>query len=50
MPDFINHYRCPRCQNEWSDRWSATCDEDCPNCGLRHISPYRSDDAESDDE
>ncbi len=40
---FLNHYRCPRCQHEWSDVWTATCDDDCPKCGTRHISPYDSE-------
>jgi DNA-directed RNA polymerase subunit RPC12/RpoP len=41
---FVNHYRCPQCKKEWSDKWDATCDDDCPHCGCRHISPYRSED------
>ena len=49
---FDNHYDCPRCGTAWTDTWSAQCDDDCPNCGLRHISPSSSDDAgdEADDE
>ena len=46
MPWFINYYRCPQCGETWCDEWSATCDDDCPACGTRHISPYKSDDAE----
>ena len=42
---FINHYTCPRCKHQWDDRWTATCDDDCPECGLRHITPTHSDDA-----
>jgi hypothetical protein len=41
---FCNHYHCDRCDHEWSDEWSATCDDDCPKCGARHWSPFRSDD------
>lgn len=41
---FLNHYRCSECGQEWNDIWSATCDDDCPKCGARHISPYASDD------
>ena len=44
MPWFRNHYRCDRCGHEWSDDWAATCDDDCPHCGARHMSPYKSDD------
>jgi DNA-directed RNA polymerase subunit RPC12/RpoP len=41
---FRNYYRCDRCVHEWADEWSATCDDDCPRCGARHWSPYKSDD------
>jgi predicted nucleic acid-binding Zn-ribbon protein len=44
MAWFRNHYECERCEHEWSDEWSSTCDDDCPNCGARHMSPYESDD------
>jgi len=44
MPWFRNHYRCARCHHRWSDEWSATCDDDCPECGARHMSPTASDD------
>jgi DNA-directed RNA polymerase subunit RPC12/RpoP len=46
MALFINFYRCAECTAEWTDTWSATSDDDCPNCGARHISPYKSEDAE----
>ena len=36
---FLNHYECPRCDCAWSDAWSCQVDDDCPTCGLRHISP-----------
>jgi predicted nucleic acid-binding Zn-ribbon protein len=41
---FRNYYRCERCGHEWTDEWSATCDDDCPKCGARHMSPLDSDD------
>ena len=44
MPWFRNYYQCERCKHEWADEWSATCDDDCPNCGARHMSPSKSDD------
>lgn len=44
MPWFRNHYRCARCHGTWSDEWSATCDDDCPLCGARHMSPTTSED------
>ena len=49
MALFRNFYRCDRCGHEWTDDWSATCDDDCPACGARHMSPYKSEDiAESE--
>ena len=49
MQLFRNFYRCARCQHDWTDVWSATCEDDCPQCGARHMSPYKSEDAEGDD-
>jgi DNA-directed RNA polymerase subunit RPC12/RpoP len=43
---FRNFYKCYRCNEEWEDVWSATCDDDCPHCGARHCSPYKSEDEE----
>ena len=43
---FRNFYRCASCGHQWTDVWSATCDDDCPHCGARHMSPYKSDDAQ----
>jgi hypothetical protein len=45
---FRNYYRCAECGCEWTDVWPAQCDDDCPWCGARHMSPYKSEDAESD--
>lgn len=49
---FLNFYKCPRCKTQWTDEWSCQCDDDCPNarCGLRHITPYKSEDMEDGDE
>jgi predicted nucleic acid-binding Zn-ribbon protein len=44
MARFINHYECPRCGNVWTDAWDCMVDDDCPECGLRHISPAESED------
>lgn len=38
-----NHYRCPQCGHEWEDCWSCEVDDDCPGCGERHITPFRSE-------
>ena len=43
---FRNFYRCDRCSGEWVDVWAAACDDDCPHCGARHLSPYKSEDVE----
>jgi hypothetical protein len=36
MPQFLNQYHCVTCDVEWSDQWSATCDDKCPQCGAAH--------------
>lgn len=49
---FRNFYRCynDACRHEWQDIWPAQPDDDCPKCGTRHCSPYRSEEvgAETD--
>lgn len=49
MALFRNYYQCARCHQEWTDEWSATCDDDCPHCGARHMSPYKSEELEEND-
>jgi len=44
MAWFCNHYQCARCGYDWTDEWSCTCEDDCPHCGFRHMTPYNSDD------
>ena len=44
MAWFRNYYKCARCNSPWNDEWSCMCDDDCPYCGARHMSPYKSDD------
>lgn len=39
---YRNYYRCPKCEYEWEDEWDSGCDDDCGECGMRHISPYES--------
>jgi LmbE family N-acetylglucosaminyl deacetylase len=43
MAWFLNYYTCDRCGSTWTDEWSCTCDDDCPHCGARHMSPEESD-------
>jgi DNA-directed RNA polymerase subunit RPC12/RpoP len=44
MAWYRNYYKCARCGSEWPDEWSCMCDDDCPHCGARHMSPFDSDD------
>jgi hypothetical protein len=43
MAWFLNHYECERCERKWSDQWSCMCDDECPHCGARDMTPYESD-------
>ncbi len=44
MAWFRNYYLCESCDSPWSSDWSCTCDDDCPRCGARHMSPFDGDD------
>ena len=44
MAWFNNRYTCERCNRSWQSGWSCTCDEDCPFCGARHVTPTESED------
>jgi rubrerythrin len=41
---FRNFYKCPKCGYEWSDTWDSKCNDFCPACQERDITPYQSDD------
>lgn len=43
MAWFLNYYTCDRCGGDWTDEWSCMCDDDCPDCGARHMSPHKGD-------
>lgn len=45
---FRNFYRCEKCGHEWNDLWECQADDDCPACGARHMSPFKSEDAEDE--
>lgn len=40
--EYINHYICSECGEEWHDQWSCMCDDRCPNCNTS-ISPISSE-------
>jgi len=44
MSWFRNRYVCARCGSEWFDEWSCMCEDDCPHCSARHMSPSDSQD------
>lgn len=44
MAWFRNYYLCDRCDSTWEDEWSCMCDDDCPHCGARHMTPFKSHD------
>ena len=39
---YLNHYRCPTCQQDWQDEWDCACNDLCPSCD-KEIVPYHSD-------
>jgi hypothetical protein len=43
MAWFLNFYRCARCKRRWTDQWSCMCDDECPHCGARDMTPYQSE-------
>lgn len=40
---YVNRYECPVCSNRWDDVWCAQCDDTCPKCGTRDVSPTDSE-------
>ncbi len=49
MNMFINYYECPNCKNTWMDVWECTCDDTCPYCETKNVSPHISRDLIKDD-
>jgi rubrerythrin len=41
---FRNFYKCYKCGNEWVDEDSCIPDDDCPQCGARHVSCHLTED------
>ena len=37
-----NTYQCPECEVVWADIWSSCVENDCENCGERHLTPIKS--------
>lgn len=44
MAWFLNYYECECCEEAWTDEWSCMCDDECPHCGARNITPVDSED------
>ena len=44
MAWFMNFYKCTRCRRRWTDEWSCMCDDECPHCGMRDMTPHKSED------
>lgn len=44
MAWFLNSYKCARCKRRWTDEWSCMCDDECPHCGSRDMTPSDSED------
>ena len=44
MAWFRNYYRCAFCHETWADEWSCMCEDDCPYCDARHMTPLTSED------
>jgi hypothetical protein len=44
MAWFLNFYRCDECDRRWTDDWSCMCNDECPYCGARDMTPVRSED------
>ncbi len=44
MTWLLNFYRCDRCDRVWNDEWSCACDDACPYCGQRDMTPFDSKD------
>jgi hypothetical protein len=45
---FRNYYRCAACGCEWTFVWWSRCQDECPWCEACCMSPYKSEDTESD--
>jgi hypothetical protein len=43
---YRNTYRCTRCGHDWSYVWPDQRQDDCPNCGARHMAPQTSETVE----
>src|SRR5216683_2590309 len=43
MAWFLNFYKCDRCKRRWTDEWSCMCDDECPHCVRRDMTPYNSE-------
>lgn len=48
---YRSFYTCPTCANvEWDEVWDATCNSECPLCGLSDIEPLSWEDVDDEEE
>jgi len=40
-------YGCECCGEKWTEVWDSACDDTCPACGRRDITPYKSEEVDN---
>lgn len=40
---WLNEYTCPDCGEHWENEYDCQVDDECPECGCRHITPESSE-------
>jgi hypothetical protein len=43
MAWYLKYYECSECSTKWTDEWSCTCNDRCPNCRAE-TEPYDDED------
>ena len=38
---FLIYYVCPCCGFDWEETYECACDSECPDCGVKNITPVR---------
>lgn len=47
---YLNYYECHECKHHWVDLYDGCPDDDCPECGARHVGVHHSLDVPEWDE